>query len=116
MSCSKNDITDPDVRCRLVGQEVNTHADQSVYATTSPLEANKMLFSQWATKQWRDGKIQRLLVDAKKAYFYGVPTRNLYVEFPAELGMPTDMVGKLVRCVYGNRDAGAIWESCTLIA
>ena len=26
--------------------------------------------------------------------------------------MPKTMVGKLVRCMYGTRDAGAIWETC----
>ena len=26
--------------------------------------------------------------------------------------MPKDMVGRLVRCMYGTRDAGAIWENC----
>ena len=30
--------------------------------------------------------------------------------FPKELGLPSNMVGKLVRCAYGTRDAGAIWE------
>ena len=28
------------------------------------------------------------------------------------MGMGKKMVGKLVRCMYGTRDAGAIWESC----
>ena len=26
--------------------------------------------------------------------------------------MPKTVVGKLVRCMYGTRDAGAIWENC----
>ena len=34
------------------------------------------------------------------------------MRFPPELGMPKDMVGRLVRCMYGTRDAGAIWENC----
>ena len=44
VDCNKNDINNPDVRCRLVGQEVNTHADESFYAATPPLEAKRMLF------------------------------------------------------------------------
>ena len=51
-------------------------------------------------------------VDEKKAYFNSVPDRNLYVRFPPELGMPTNTVGKLVRCMYGTRDDGAIWDTC----
>ena len=51
-------------------------------------------------------------VDICKAYFNGIPTRNLYVRLPAELGLPKNVLGKLVRCMYGTRDAGAIWEQC----
>ena len=31
---------------------------------------------------------------------------------PKELGLPSHYVAKLKRCVYGTRDAGAIWEEC----
>ena len=113
VNCNKNDIHDPDVRCRLVAQEVNLHADESFYAATPPLEAKRMIFSEFASKRKMRGKpLQISFVDVKKAYFYGVPERSLYVRFPAEMGMGKRMVGKLVRCMYGTRDAGAIWESC----
>ena len=110
VNCNKNDINDPDVRCRLVAQEVNLHPDDSFYAATPPLEAKRMLFSEWASNQ--DVYRQLSFIDVKKAYFYGVPDRSLYIKFPPELGMPKDMVGKLVRCMYGTRDAGSIWEGC----
>ena len=110
VNCNKNDIDDPDVRCRLVAQEVNLHADDSFYAATPPLEAKRLLFSEWASRQ--DTYMQLSFVDVKKAYFYGIPERSLYVRCPPELGLPKDMVGKLVRCMYGTRDAGAIWENC----
>ena len=29
-----------------------------------------------------------------------------------ELGLPGHMVAKQIRCVYGTRDAGALWEDC----
>ena len=29
-----------------------------------------------------------------------------------ELGLPKSTLGKLVKCMYGTRDAGAIWEQC----
>ena len=51
VNCNKNDIKNPDVRCRLVGQEVNTHADESFYAATPPLEAKRVLFTQFASEQ-----------------------------------------------------------------
>ena len=30
--------------------------------------------------------------------------------FPKELGLPAGLVARHVRCVYGSRDAGALWE------
>ena len=52
-NCDNNDINDPDVRCRLVAQEVNLHEDDNCYAATPPPEANMFLCSQWATEQKR---------------------------------------------------------------
>ena len=51
-------------------------------------------------------------VDIRKAYFNGVPKRNVHLAFPKELGIPDNLVAHLKRCVYGTRDAGAIWEEC----
>ena len=104
-----NYISDPDVRCRLVGQEVNTHADESFYAATPPLEAKRMLFTEFASERTRNGQpLQISFIDVKKAYFYGIPERSLYVRLPPKLGLSRKFVGKLVRCMHGTRDAGAI--------
>ena len=111
VNCNKNDINDPDVRCRLVAQEVNLHADESFFAATPPLEAKRLLFSEFASRA-KSEDLQISFVDVKKAYFYGVPERTLYVRLPPELGLGKGVVGKLVRCMYGTRDAGAIWENC----
>ena len=113
VNCNKNDINDPDVRCRLVAQEVNLHQDESFYAATPPLESKRMLFSQFASEQHRNGDPLKLsVVDVEKAYSYGIPERSLYVRLPPEMGLGKQVVGKLVRCMYGTRDAGAIWEGC----
>ena len=111
VNSNKNDINDPDVRCRLVAQEVNLHADESFFAATPPLEAKRLLFSEYASRA-KSEDLQISFVDVKKAYFYGVPERTLYVRLPSELGLGKGIVGKLVRCMYGTRDAGAIWENC----
>ena len=115
VNCNKGDLAEPDVRCRLVAQEVN-HGDgptEAFYAATPPLEAKRVLFSQWATERKRGGKHLKLsFIDIRKAYFNGRPKRSLYVRLPPELGLPKDTVAKLERCMYGTRDAGAIWESC----
>ena len=109
---NKNDINDPDIRARLVAQEVGHHADHSLFASTPPLECKRMLFSDWATRRTHQGSsLKMTFIDVRKAYFYGTPSRPLYIRPPAELGMPKGMVMKLERCMYGCRDSGAIWEN-----
>ena len=115
VNCNKGDLTNPDVRCRLVAQEVNPGNDPNevFYAAAPPLQEKRLLFSQWAVERKRGGRNLKLsFIDIRKAYFNGKPTRSLYVKLPPELGLPKDVVGKLERCMYGTRDAGAIWESC----
>ena len=65
VNCNKHDINDPGVRCRLVAQEVNLHADDSFYAATPPLEAKRMLFSNFSSRALNE-KIQISFVDVKK--------------------------------------------------
>ena len=38
------------------------------------------------------------------------------MSLPKELGLPSHLEGKQVRCVYGTRDAGAIWEDTYRVA
>ena len=112
---NKGDSAEPDVRARLVGCEVNKTGEKNdaFFASTPPLEAKKIMFSQYASERHRKGKPLRLsFVDIRKAYFNGRPTRNLYMHFPKELGLPSNLVARLVRCAYGCRDAGHIWEMC----
>ena len=112
VNCNKGDAASPDVRARLVACEINRGDKQDhFFASTPPLEAKKMLFARFAQERNRDGQPLRLsFVDVRKAYFNGKPKRPLYMSFPKELGLPSNLVAKQVRCVYGTRDAGAIWE------
>ena len=76
-----------------------------------PLEAKRMLSSQWATERNRNGHNLKLsFIDVRKAYFHGTPTRQLFDKFPKEMGMGTGYVARLDKCVYGTRDAGMLWE------
>ena len=114
--CNKGDSSAYDVRARLVACEVNTYKTDEYYAATPPLEAKKLLFSEYANTARRPTNKPKLIVlsfvDIKKAYFNGVPRRNIHLAFPRELGIPPNLVAHLKRCVYGTRDAGAIWEDC----
>ena len=110
---NKGDASEPDVRARLVAQEISLHHDESFYAATPPLEAKRLLLSQFASERTRDGAPLKLsFIDVRKAYFNGRPSRRLFVRLPAEMGLPKDTVARLDRCMYGTRDAGAIWETC----
>ena len=88
------------------------NAGGAFYAATPPLECKRMLFSGYATRRTgRTGAVLKLsFIDIKKAYFNGVPKRKIYLMLPRELGLPSSTLGFLVRCAYGTRDAGAIWE------
>ena len=111
--CNKGDNRTPDMRARLVACEINKGGEKpdAFFASTPPLAAKKVLFSRLAQERTRKGSPLRLsFLDVKKAYFNGIPRRDVYMSLPKELGLPSHFVGKQVRCVYGTRDAGAIWE------
>ena len=98
-----------------MGCEVNKGGEKvdAFFASTPPLEAKRMMFSQFASERTRKKKPLCLsFVDVRKAYFDGRPTRNLCMAFSKEKGLAPNLVGKLIRCAYGCRDAGHIWELC----
>ena len=107
--CNKGDSQNPDVRARLVACEVGQSKEATYVASTPPLEALRLLFSQYATERTRQGQpLQLSFVDVRTAYFHGVPVRDLHVHFPREMGAKAGRVARLVRCMYGARDAGFI--------
>ena len=113
--CNKGDSQNPDVRARLVGCEIKTYKDDSFYASTPPLESKRMLFSDFATRR-KDSKGRLLklsFVDVVKAYFNAIPQRKIFVRLPRELGLESGLYGKLIRCMYGTRDAAHLWEIVT---
>ena len=112
--CNEGDAQNPDVRARLMACEVNYgNKEDSFYATTPPLEAKNILFAKYAQQPIKKGLRQRLsFVDIRKAYFNAIPKRHIFMSLPRELGLPGHMVAKQIRCVYGARDAGALWEDC----
>ena len=46
----------------------------------------------------------------RKAYVNAIPERAIYMKLPQELGLGSDLVARQIRCVYGTRDAGKLWE------
>ena len=51
-----------------------------------------------------------ILQTQQKTYFNGTPARSLYIRLPKEMGLGPTMVGRLLKCCYGTREAGATWE------
>jgi hypothetical protein len=106
VSCNKGDVEHPEIRCRLVCQEVKTYQSEEFFAATPPLETLRMVLSMAAD----DHRMQVTLVDISRAYFNAYIAREVYVELPREAGHGKDVVGKLVKCMYGTRDAAQGWE------
>ena len=105
--CNKGDAQNPDIRCRLVCQEVNTYDSDKFFAATPPLEALRMILSFAA----EDSRRQVSLVDISRAYFNAPIKRTVYVRLPPEAGFGPDMVAQLEKCLYGTRDAAQGWEA-----
>ena len=50
-----------------------------------------------------------MVVDVKRAFLHGLCTRSIYVELPGAESQGGKYVGKLVRSLYGTRDAPLAW-------
>ena len=110
VNCSKGDAANPDIRAKLVACELNKSDNHdNFFAPTAPLEAKKLLFAHNAKERTGNGKPLRLsFVDVRKAYFNGIPKRDIYRSFPKVVGLPSNLLAKQIRCVYGTRVAGPI--------
>ena len=66
--CNKGDTHHPDVRARLVACEINDQKSDAFFAGTPPLEAKKLLCSQFGSRRWlASGKPLALsVVDIKR--------------------------------------------------
>ena len=108
---NKGGPTNPLIRCRYVAQEVAHFKDDDFFAAMPPLEALRMLISEAATNRKPSQLGKKLLViDARKAHLHVTAVRELYVELPPEIRRP-GRCGRLKRCLYGTRDAPALWEA-----
>ena len=57
-------------------------------------------------KRGRKGEGQSIdFIDVRRAYFYAHSKRTVYVDLPPE-DYEEGMCGKLVKSIYGTRDAG----------
>ena len=105
---NKGDDKHPEYRSRLVAQELNQYKRDDIFAATPPLEVLRLLISILAStrkqKRWKLDSI-----DIKRAYFHAMAKRDIYVRLPPE-DHQSEMCGKLVKAMYGTRDAASNWE------
>ena len=112
---NKGDQENQELRSRLVAKEIKRDNRDDMFAATPPLEAKKALFSLAVTSEYgsrtsrRKNKKKLLFIDVRRAYFYAAARRAVYVTLPAEDDSP-GMVGKLMKSMYGTRDAASNWE------
>ena len=116
---NKGDEDHPNYRSRLVAKEIRRGSLQEYFAAMPPLAALRLLVafavSAWLPDSSGKRKFPReryvlSFVDVKRAHFCSEATREVYVELPWEAGAPEGKVGRLLRSMYGCRDAGMNWE------
>ena len=91
----------------MVGRDIKTDNRPDLFAATPPLESLKYVLSLCAST--RSHRI--LSIDVKRAYFYALAKRALFIVLPAEDRLPgdEDKVGRLNLSLYGTRDAAQNW-------
>lgn len=113
--CDQGDDAQPHIRARLVACEINHNKEsgrQGFFASTPPLEALKLLLSDFISRRWHtDGNpLQGSFVGIKNAYVHATPVRSMHLSFPWKMGLPKQYCARLLRRVYATRDAGLLWE------
>ena len=100
------------VRCRLVAQEfAGSDKREDLYAGTPPLSATRYLLSNTASRCRRVSSFpsrKLMVLDIKRAFLHGLVTRTIYVELLEEESEGGKYVGRLVKTLYGTRDAQSI--------
>ena len=105
---NKGDDKKPEYRSRLVAQEINKDKRPDLFAAMPPLEAKRLLYSLMMSTEERDG-IMMDFIDVRRAYLHARAIRDVYVRLPDE-DYEEGMCGKLVKAMYGTRDAAQCWE------
>ncbi len=104
---NKGDAEKPLIRSRFVVKEIATYRTDDFFAATPPLEALRLLLSM-AASSGNDIKVE--VLDARKAHLHAFADRTVFVQLPPE-ETEAGYCAKLVRCLYGTRDAPKRWEA-----
>ena len=116
---NKGTVEKPDVRCRLVARDFKPKGEkdrEDLFAAMPPLESKKLIFqkaireNKERRRRGQDG-IKLMFIDVKKAHLYGVVPEGecAYIELPGEAERQ-GKCGRLVKWLYGMRNAASAWE------
>lgn len=84
VDCTKGDDLHPNVRARLVAQEIRRDSIFELFVATPPIEYIKYLLSRAASSQSSARPICIMINVIKKAFSYAPATRPLYIQLPEE--------------------------------
>ena len=107
---NKGTPMDPEVRCRLVAQELGYgQRMDELFAGTPSLMAVKLILHHAGKGRPEQGI---MVLDVKCAFLYGQIRRRVYIELPQQDSRSADksVVGVLRKAMYGTRDAPQIWQ------
>ena len=108
---NKGDTSRPIYRSRLAGREMKYDKRLDLFPATPPLETLKFLCSMCARGQAGPELYRLAVIDIKRAYFYALARRPMFIEIPKEDLEPGDegCVGQLQLSLNGTRDAAQNW-------
>ena len=102
----------PRLKSRLVCQEFRTNDKQGeLFAGTPGLKVIKLLLSGVATGNLNKERILCVL-DIKSAFLYAHAVRSVYIRLPDCAVRGDKTFGKLLKAMYGCRDAPQLWQAC----
>ena len=81
LDTNKGDKNNPNHRSRLVARSFNQGKDDTLYASTPPLEAMRLIISHAATIDPNKPTVRREMMvnDVRRAYFYAKQRRNVFI-------------------------------------
>ena len=103
---NKGDDKNRNYRSRWVAKQFKTNNDFELFAATPPLDALRYVISTAASM--KNGSL--MSNDVSRAYFYAPATRNIFVELPEEAGHGPGKCARLLKSLYGTRDAATNWS------
>ena len=111
LDTNKGDSDAPNYRSRLIEGEIKKDNRIDLFSATPPLETLKLLLSMCSKNQEGKNPWRVAIVDIKRAYFYALVRRSVFIEIPGEDFEKGDesKVAQLKMSLYGTRDAAQNW-------